>query len=131
MATSCLCQVNVDLIKNESPQVCLIDLESPHFPKGISEMMNFINSNLLLPDSVLKTDINTRIFLKIAIDTTGTLNRITVLKGINKSIDNEILRIFSIMPKWIPGEKEGKKVSGEFVLPIKFVIDNNKTNEKK
>ena len=94
-------------------------------------MMNFINNNFHLPDSIVKTGINTRIFLKIAIDTTGKLTRISILKGINKSIDNEILRVFSIMPKWIPGEKRGKKISEEFVLPIMFEFDIAKTNEKK
>jgi hypothetical protein len=130
MATFGFCQdKNDSIIIKGSSQVCGIDLESPHFPGGDVEVLNFISSNIVIPDSVNTSSLNTRIILKISIDTTGTLTSISVLKGINQSIDNEILRVFSIMPKWIPGVKEGKKVSGTFALPIR--IEFNKTDEKK
>ncbi len=129
MATNCYCQVKNDSILIPFGQVCGVDLEFPHFPGGVGELMNFINTNILIPDSVYETGLSSRIFLKIAIDTTGTLTKVSVIKGINQSIDTEFLRVFSIMPKWIPGIKDGKKISGEFVMPIKFEF--NKSDEKK
>jgi len=120
LTTICYCQVEYDTIEKGSQKVCAVDPESPHFPGGSDEMMKFFNNNISLPDSSIKTASGKVIYLKIAIDTTGNLSQISVRKGIDRSIDYEILRIFSIMPNWIPGEKNGKKISGEFVIPIKF-----------
>ncbi len=90
-------------------------------------MIKFIKMNLSIPDSISESIHVSKIVIKIAIDTTGQLVQTSILKGINNTFDNEILRIFSIMPYWVPGIKEGKKVKETFVLPIK--IDFDKRNE--
>ena len=87
---------------------------------------NFITQNMSLPDSVSNSIHESRIVLKITIDTTGKLIQTTVLKGINNTFDKEMLRIFSIMPNWVPGVKEGKKVQETFALPIKIDFDHRK-----
>ena len=123
LGSHCFGQSNNNPVNKDSSQVCKVDSESPHFPGGNSEMMKFISDNLSLPDSVIDSALGKKIFLKMVIDTTGERSQIIVLKGINKTVDNEILRIFSIMPEWVPGIKEGKKISEEFVLPIKFGVN--------
>ena len=128
LGTSCFGQSNDHSADKDSSKVCKEDLESPHFPGGNSEMMKFIRNNLSLPDSVIESALGKKIFLKMVIDTTGEISQITILKGINSSVDNEILRIFSIMSKWVPGVKEGKKISEEFVLPIKVGVNKTLKN---
>lgn len=91
-------------------------------------MNKFINTNLHIPDSVIGTGLTANYMLKISVDTTGTLTT-SVLNGINQSIDNEVLRIFSMMPKWIPGVREGKKISETFALPLR--IELGKADKKK
>jgi protein TonB len=130
LVTNCYCQVKSDsIVIPPSSQGCGMDLGSAHFPGGASEMMLFIDNNFHLTDSVPGRVKTSTIYLKITIDTTGTLTNISVLRGINQSIDNEFVRIFSIMPKWIPGIKDGKKIPAEFVLPIRYVV--NDPEEKK
>lgn len=120
---------NDSIIIGSSSQSCGSDLGTAHFPGGVDEMNKFINTNFHIPDSVEAVSINASVMLKISIDTTGTLTGISILKGVNQSIDNEILRVFSIMPKWIPGLRDGKKISETFALPIK--IEFGKVEEKK
>ena len=88
-------------------------------------MNKFIKANFHIPDSVITDSLSATVMLKISIDKTGNLTSISVLKGVNKSIDNELIRVFSIMPKWIPGVKEGKKISETFALPVRIEFGKN------
>jgi hypothetical protein len=118
---SSLCQVRIDTLKYRSSVACPVDPAYPHFPGGSDEMMKFIDANMHLPDSVFRALENKRIFLEITVDTTGTLTGVSVLHGINKTMDDEMVRVFSMMPRWIPGIIDGKKVARKFVLPVKFM----------
>jgi TonB family protein len=130
ITANCFSQIKNDSIFiGSSSQSCGSDLGTAHFPGGFDEMNKFINANFHMPDSVKTATLSASVMLKISIDTTGTLTSISVLKGVNKSIDNEVLRVFSIMPKWIPGIKEGKKISETFALPVR--IELGKAEKKK
>jgi hypothetical protein len=118
---------NDSIFIGSSSQSCGSDVGTAHYPGGLDGLKIFFNSNFNVPDSLITAPINATIFLKITVDTTGILTT-SVLKGINQSIDNETLRVFSIMPDWIPGIREGKKISETFVLPIR--IELGKTDEK-
>jgi hypothetical protein len=126
---SCCSQAKNDsIIIGSSSQSCGSDLGTAHFPGGLDEMNKFIIANLHIPDSVIGTGITANYMLKISVDTTGALTT-SVLKGVNQQIDNEVLRVFSIMPKWIPGVREGKKISETFALPVRIKL--GKADEKK
>jgi len=88
-------------------------------------MKAFINQNF--QDSLIRPGTVGRIFLKITVDTSGILKGVTVIHGINEVLDKEMLRVFSLMPKWIPAEKDGIKVEKTFAIPIKIDF----TTEKK
>ena len=129
IAASCYSQAKNDsIIIGSSSQSCGSDLGTAHFPGGVEEMNKFINANFHIPDSLAGTVKSTYIMLKISVDTTGTLTT-SILKGINQTTDNEVLRVFSMMPKWIPGVRDGKKISETFALPIG--IELGKTDKKK
>lgn len=95
----------------------------PSFPGGGEKLSLFINQNF--HDSLIKPGTDGRIFMQITIDTSGQFKNLKVLHGINSVLDSEMLRVFSIMPKWIPAEKNGKKVEAEFVLPVKVAYRSN------
>jgi hypothetical protein len=112
---------NDSIIIGSSSQSCGSDLGTAHYPGGLDELNKFLSANLHFPDSVRTAPLNVNIMLKISVDTTGTLTA-SILKGVSQSIDNEVLRVFSIMPGWIPGVREGKKISETFVLPIRIEL---------
>jgi TonB family protein len=121
IAANCFSQIKIDsIIIGSSSQSCGSDLGTAHYPGGPDEMNKFISDNFHIPDSVKTATRSARVMLKISIDTTGTFTSISVLKGVNKSIDSEVIRVFSIMPEWIPGIKEGKKISETFALPVRI-----------
>lgn len=43
---------------------------------------------------------------------------------------NEALRVVNAMPKWIPGQQSGKKVSVMYTLPISFKLEQNDADNR-
>lgn len=50
----------------------------------------------------------------------GSVVGVKFLKGNDKMIQAKIYNMLITMPKWIPAEKNGKKVNTSFILPIRF-----------
>jgi len=121
----CLAQNSKEINIQSTGKGCIVNPEEPSFPGGPSEMKAFINQNF--QDSLIRPGTVGRIFLKITVDTSGILKGVTVIHGINEVLDKEMLRVFSLMPKWIPAEKDGIKVEKTFAIPIKIDF----TTEKK
>jgi hypothetical protein len=123
ITTYSYCQSEIDSIfVGSSSQSCGSDLGTAHFPGGDNEMNKFIIDNYHIPDSVRTAYPTARVMLRISIDTIGKLTSISILNGINPIIDKELVRVFSIMPKWVAGVRDGKKISETFALPVKIVF---------
>ena len=56
------------------------------------------------------------------------------MKSIHPLYDAEVIRVISLMPKWIPGEQLGVPVKVRYTLPVTFRLDNDndstETNSK-
>lgn len=87
-------------IKDDEP---LIEVENfGTFPGGEEEYRKFIDRNLnkaIVGDSALQSK---RATFRFCIDTLGRIYNIKVLKSYNKAIDNECIRVLSLMPNWTP-----------------------------
>ena len=116
----------VDYDKKSVGESCRIDTTTPHFPGGDGEMVKFIDKNMFIPDSIRNSTKTSRVFIDLDIDATGIIRKIKIVHGINSYIDNEVLRVFNLMPNWIPGVENGKKIEKEFIFPIKFNFDKSK-----
>jgi protein TonB len=46
----------------------------------------------------------------------------TIGKVIGSGLEEESIRVVKAMPKWEPGKQDGKVVSVQFNLPIRYVL---------
>ena len=51
-----------------------------------------------------------------------SLEDIQVVRGVDKALDNEAVRVIKTMPKWNPGKQRGKPVRVRFTLPVNFKL---------
>ena len=106
--------------QNDSPTI----IEKPaEFPNGRKAMFAFIKENMKFPMPEL--NIQGSVFVGFCVEADGTLTEIKVRKGLMKLHDEEAIRLFSIMPKWIPAVEfgTGKNVKNYFTVPIKFRLE--------
>ena len=90
----------------------------PQYPGGPNEMMKYLQENIKYPQSAKDNKIEGRVFVTFVVEKDGSITNATVLRGIDKECDAEALRVVSSMPKWNPGQQDGKNVRTQFTIPI-------------
>lgn len=97
--------------------------EMPSFPGGEVEMMKFIYSNIVYPSDAIANGIQGTVILRFVVSPTGEVTKIELLRSINPLLDNEAIRILSMMPSWRPGKQGGRPVPVYFTVPVTFKLN--------
>ena len=92
----------------------------PQYPGGPNEMMRYIQENIKYPQSAKDNKIEGRVFVSFVVEKDGSITNAAVMRGIDKECDAEALRVVSSMPKWTPGQQDGKNVRTQFTIPIYY-----------
>lgn len=108
-------------VEKEKPIFTVVE-KNPQFPGGMRALTEFLGSNIKYPESAKNDGIQGRVFYNFVVNEDGTISDIKVLRGINKEIDEEGMRVIQSMPKWKPGIQRGKAVRVSFNLPIKWSL---------
>ena len=89
--------------------------KQPEFPGGMKALMKYLRDNIKQNNSQGKT------FVNFVVNPDGSIQDVTVLRSSGDvELDNEAVRVVTAMPKWKPGESQGKAVSVRFTLPVTF-----------
>lgn len=92
----------------------------PEFPGGQVELLKFMTRNTNYPEKAIEKGIEGRVICSFVVRKDGSLTDATVIKGVDPTLDQEAMRVVSTMPKWTPGEQNGKAVSVKYTVPITF-----------
>jgi len=100
--------------------------KAPQFPGGEQAMMTYLGSNIKYPESAKKDKVEGMVVVQFVVKADGAIteahNIVSDKQTSNPELNKEALRVIRNMPKWTPGEKDGKKVDCEMVLPVKFKL---------
>jgi protein TonB len=110
------------LITEQKDEVFLVGSveQNPEFPGGQDAMMKWIYNELKYPVIAMEMGIGGRVTVSFVVGKDGSIRDITVMRGVDPSLDKEAVRVVSKMPKWMPGRQGGNAVSVKFMLPIVF-----------
>lgn len=106
--------------KEEDEKVHGMAEKMPDFPGGMEALMTYINKTIKYPEKAMKENISGRVIVQFIVRKDGTVTNPRVVKGVDPELDAEAMRIVSIMPKWIPGEVNGKPASVKYTVPVMF-----------
>lgn len=95
----------------------------PKYKGGTSAIYKIIKDNLVYPQSAIDNRIGGEVIIQFEVDTSGNVDNIITLKGINEDIDKEAIRLIGLLNGWSPGKINGEKCSVVFNLPIYFYPD--------
>ena len=94
--------------------------QQPSFPGGTNALNTFIGSNLKYPVFAQEKGIQGRVVVKFIVEKDGSISNVEVDRSVSPSLDNEAMRVVKAMPKWIPGQINGKAVKVECSHPFVF-----------
>ena len=86
------------------------------FPGGIEQFYNYFGKEFKKPENINAKDL--KINLSFAVEKNGSVSYLQYVPAIDNSIEQEIIRVLSLCPKWLPGEINGKKVRRQYSLPV-------------
>ena len=121
----------IDINFNTNPNYKIVDIIEPavvdfpdieaEFTGGYSEMNKYITHNLKLNE--LYSLINTNELLvpvEFIVSENGKIIDVKIKDKVNYELKNQIINLMKGMPKWIPAELNGRKVSSRIFLPIRI-----------
>jgi TonB family protein len=112
-------------------------------PQFNGDLMKYLGSQMKYPEAVQKAGVEGRVAVKFVVADDGSVKDAMIvnsnMKGTStaamseaaKLLGDEALRVVNAMPKWIPGEKNGKKVAVYYTLPVSFMLGNDDAKNKK
>jgi TonB family protein len=94
----------------------------PEFPGGTEALLSFIKDNLEYPQKAIDGQTEGRVIIRFVVNSNGEISDPTILKGINKNLDQAAIDVINKLPRWKPGQQDGQPVSVQFTLPIVFKL---------
>jgi len=105
--------------------------QMPQYPGGDAAMLKFINDNIKYPPAALKNGVAGRVYTKFIVDETGKISNIKVQRSSgDASLDEEAIRVLSLMPQWKPGKHNGTAVKTFYQLPLTFRMQDAQPVQK-
>lgn len=96
--------------------------EIPTFPGGESALKKYIDNNIKYPEFAAENGIQGIVYVSFIIDKNGKVTDPEISRGVVPSLDKEALRVVNTLPRFKPGEKNGKKVDVNYTVPVVFKL---------
>lgn len=114
---------NGNAVQGKDAEYAVEQLEvKPEFPNGNEGLGKFLSENIKYPKKALKNGVSGKVFVQFVIDKTGKVTNVVAVRGVEKSLDKEAVRVIKSMPKWKPGMKDGQPVKVKYTIPINFKL---------
>lgn len=97
--------------------------QKPSFMGGdMNEFSEWVNSKLVYPRVARKNGVQGRVVLRFTVEADGRVDSVKVLRGVDKSLDKEAVRVVLKSPRWTPGYLDGKPVGVTYIFPVVFQL---------
>ena len=93
--------------------------QMPEYPGGQGALLKFIGDNLKYPEE-MSGCFQGSVIVQYYVDTLGHVCDPQIVRGLDSTLDKEVLRVIRLFPDFIPGQHKGKKVNVYMKLPISF-----------
>lgn len=111
-------------VKPKEEEIFVAVEQQAEFPGGQAALMKWLSQNVRYPETAQQNDVQGRVIVKFVVEKDGSIGTATILKGVDKDLDREALRVVKKMPKWQPGKNNGVAVRSYFNLPVVFKLQN-------
>ncbi len=96
--------------------------QNAEFPGGMPALMKWLSNNIRYPEAAQQNDVQGRVIVRFVVEKDGSVSGAQIVKGVDKDLDKEALRVVSKMPKWQAGKNNGVAVRSYFTLPVNFKL---------
>ncbi|HUH72976.1 MAG TPA: energy transducer TonB [Chitinophagales bacterium] len=106
------------------------NLISPEFPGGAAAKNHFLSTNVQYPIVAKENKIQGVVELRFIVEIDGTLTHFEILKDPGGGLGEEALRVYKLMPKWIPGDLYNQPARVPITESLNFRLSPSKSFKK-
>ncbi|MDA7794447.1 energy transducer TonB [Flavobacteriales bacterium] len=88
-----------------------------------NKIMQFIGRKTKYPPIAKENNITGRVYVSFVVDKSGSVTDVKILRGVDKYLDAEAVRVVKSLPKFSPGKQRGKPVKVQYNVPISFRLN--------
>ena len=82
------------------------------------ETQRFVLRNFEFPEMAIQMGIQGKVWVEFVVDKSGSVNGVAIVRGVDKLLDDEALRVVKKLPRMKPAKVGGRSVSMRYSLPI-------------
>lgn len=87
----------------------------PEFPGGMAAMTRYFQEKI-----TVKSGISGNVYIRFIVEKDGTLTHVELIRSLNARLDQAAMNAVKEMPKWTPGQVDGKNVAVYMTIPVVF-----------
>lgn len=110
-------------IEEDDEEFFMVVENMPEFPGGDLGLMKFIQKNVRYPAIAKEYNITGKVYVSFIVNKQGNVTNVKIVRGVDKNLDAEAVRVVSSLPKYKPGKQRGKAVRVMFTIPINFTLN--------
>jgi TonB family protein len=96
----------------------------PTFQGGSIGLYQHLTRQFKYPNSAWKKQLEGVVRVRFVVNYDGTVQDVEIMKGLSLDIDEEIVRIFTTLPRWKPATQNGKRVKATFSFDFPVEVPN-------
>ncbi|MFA5301375.1 MAG: energy transducer TonB [Bacteroidales bacterium] len=109
-------------VEEEEIPLAIVE-EKPSFMGGDENTFTkWVFDRIVYPEVAKENGVQGRVVLSFIVDADGYVKNVTVLRGVDPSIDKEAVRVVSSSPRWKPGRQRDKAVRVRYNFPLNFQL---------
>ena len=113
---------DLEIVEEDDEEVFMVVENMPEFPGGDLGLMKYIQKNVKYPPIAKEYNITGKVYISFVVDKSGSVTDVKVVRGVDKNLDAEAVRVIKSLPKYKPGKQRGKAVKVMFTVPINFTL---------
>ena len=94
----------------------------PEFPGGVKALYQHLSQQIAYPPKARQEGIEGKVYVEFTIDTDGSIEDATVVKGSHPLLNAAAVKAVSKLPKWKPGIQHNRIVKVKYTLPVNFQL---------
>jgi len=102
--------------------IYLVPDKAPEYEGGMAGLLKYITESIRYPEDARKNGTTGTVYVEIVVERDGTVRHARITRGIGHGCDEESVRVLRASKGWTPGQKGGKNVRVQVVVPVRFSL---------
>jgi protein TonB len=116
-------EMEIEIEEVDDDEFFMVVENMPEFPGGDLGLMKYIQRNVKYPAIAKEYNITGKVYVSFIVDKSGSVTNVKIVRGVDKNLDAEALRVVKSLPKYKPGKQRGVAVRVMFTIPINFTLN--------